>query len=182
MVENKKSIHKVYDFLACLKGHGILYPNNITKKNLSDFEKLCVKTWCNVYQDTNIARRAIGRFLPEIKEKILDIISGPNLKMAIFSGHDSTIAPLLQAFKVFNGEYPNFASNVTFEIYRQTESYYVKMLYNGDAVRIPSCTPVTQDESLCRLSDFFLYMDLLTPKNYEEECKCDQVINPDWDD
>jgi hypothetical protein len=72
-----------------LKGHGIIYPYNISKKNLKDFERLCVKTWCNVYEDATIVKRAIGRFLPEIKEKILEIISGPNLKMAIFSGHDS---------------------------------------------------------------------------------------------
>jgi hypothetical protein len=88
-IENKNSIHRVYDFLACLKGHGILYPYNITKNTLKDFERLCVKTWCNVYEDPKIVKRAIGRFLPEIKEKILEIISGPNLKMAIFSGHDS---------------------------------------------------------------------------------------------
>jgi len=42
-----------------------------------------------VYEDATIVKRAIGRFLPEIKEKIVEIISGPNLKMAIFSGHDS---------------------------------------------------------------------------------------------
>lgn len=56
------------------------------------------------------------------------------------------------------------------------------MLYNGNAMRIPSCKRVSLDESLCKLSDFFSHMDLLTPKNYEEECKCDEVINPDWDD
>ena len=58
-------------------------------KALKQFEKLCVQQWCNIYQDESIAKRAIGRFLPEIKEKISEIVSGTTLKMAIFSGHDS---------------------------------------------------------------------------------------------
>ena len=159
-----------------------MYPFNITKKNLLDFEQLCVKTWCDIYQDTSMARRAIGRFLPEIKEKILEIISGPNLKLAIFSGHDSTISPLLCAFKVFDGSYPDFASNITFEIYSGKDSHYIKMLYNGNALKIPSCLPVPGNDQLCTLQDFVSHMDKLTPTNYEQECKCDQIINPDWDD
>ena len=58
------------------------------------------------------------------------------------------------------------------------------MLYNGDLREMPFCTTVVPGvpKGLCTLSDFFKHMDSLTPSNYPEECKCSEIINPDWDD
>ena len=58
------------------------------------------------------------------------------------------------------------------------------MLYNGTARKMPFCTSAVHDKSqeLCALNDFFQHMDSLTPFNYTEECKCSDIINPDWDD
>jgi hypothetical protein len=112
--EKMNSVHRVYDFFACLEGHGITFPRNVGKDIMHKLEGLAVKQWCRIYEDTSIAKRAIGRFLPEMTAKIRDAVEDmpSKVKLAIFSGHDSTISPLLSAFKVFNYEYPGFASNV----------------------------------------------------------------------
>ena len=43
--ENKNAVHRVYDFLACLDGHGISFPWKVGKDTLRDFENLAVKQW-----------------------------------------------------------------------------------------------------------------------------------------
>jgi acid phosphatase len=94
---NLNSVHRIYDFFACLEGHGISFPWRVEKTVLNDLENLAVKQWCSIYQDSSIAQRAIGRFLPEIYQKIHDSVHNSNdkVKLAIFSGHDSTISPLM---------------------------------------------------------------------------------------
>ena len=85
---NLHAVHRVYDFFACLNGHGISFPLGSSKKILNDFESLAVRQWCHIYEDESITRRAVGRFLPEIKEKIMDAVHSMNhsVKLAIFSG------------------------------------------------------------------------------------------------
>lgn len=42
---NMRAVHRVYDFLACLDGHGISFPWNVKKESLVEFEDLAVKQW-----------------------------------------------------------------------------------------------------------------------------------------
>jgi hypothetical protein len=55
--------------------------------------------------------------------------SCPEEKIHFYSAHDTTVACLLSAFKSFNTTAPGYASAVLVELYKSTQSYYVKVWY-----------------------------------------------------
>jgi hypothetical protein len=61
--------------------------------------------WGRLYKDFTLNRLAIGRF---IKEMMHDVESSFNTEhaqdMFVYSGHDSTIVPMLCALNIYNGE------------------------------------------------------------------------------
>ena len=150
--------------------------------------------------------------LPEIKHHMVNAVQKHSLstklqepsnlsnrkaaKLVIFSGHDSTISPLLSAFRVFDRTYPGFGSLVTFELFAkklQDESrmqgsniskesssnaalpHYVRMLRDGKSLKIPACSgngnhlPVHPE--FCTLDAFMAHVDMMTPRNYAKECQ-----------
>jgi hypothetical protein len=58
-----------------------------------------------VYTDPKMAHLAIGPFMRDLKvnmEENVDKVNGK--KVSVFSGHDSTIGPLLGAFQIFDSK------------------------------------------------------------------------------
>ena len=57
-----------------------------------------------------------------------------NLKMIIFGGHDSTMAPLMDFFDGLNiikrTEYPHYAFNIVFELRKYSDDFYLEIYYN----------------------------------------------------
>lgn len=114
-------------------------------------------------------------------------------KLSIFSGHDSSVGPLLSVFGVFNNRFPPFGSVVSFEQFEEMATKtgippvsphqrhynisksFIRMSYNGDPVIIPHCALPgnhrQDDKTLCRLEAFFDHADSMIPKNYEKECE-----------
>ena len=43
--KNLNAVHRIYDLLACLNGHGLTFPYKVGKDTLQDFEKLAIKQW-----------------------------------------------------------------------------------------------------------------------------------------
>lgn len=104
----------------------------------------------------------------------------PKVKFSELSTHDTGVAPLLCALDAFDGRWPNFASNVGFELHRVRSSkpntgasdHYVRVLYNLRAVNLPWCVKdhYPGDASLCSLKAFKEFADNLMPKDYAEQC------------
>lgn len=67
------------------------------------------------------------------------------LKFVIYSGHDTTIMPYLAALGVWDGEWANYASIVTHELWQaENGDHYVRLAYNGKELILPGC-----DEAFC---------------------------------
>jgi hypothetical protein len=60
-----------------------------------------------------MAHLAIGPFMKDLKVNMKENLDGSaGKKLSVFSGHDSTIGPLLNAFKIFdNKAYPILTSS-----------------------------------------------------------------------
>ena len=57
--------------------------------------------------------------------------------MLLYSGHDCTIIPLLNALHVEVDEWPPFAAFVILELYKRSDGeMFVKLLYNGKPARM----------------------------------------------
>ncbi|KAI3657019.1 hypothetical protein MP638_007291 [Amoeboaphelidium occidentale] len=177
----KPNLHALYDTFIAVHAHGIGLPSSISESDLKALETHAQSTWFEVYRKSQEAvRLSIGRFVAEMKRTLESATSpspqGNNLKLAIYSGHDSTIAPLLGAFQINDGRWPPFASNVVIELFEDSNDRenYVRMKYNGSIVHVPFCQNDDlhhkKDKSLCRLKVFFDLMEQSIPKDFEKEC------------
>ncbi|CAD5115998.1 DgyrCDS4933 [Dimorphilus gyrociliatus] len=106
-----------------------------------------------------------------MKEKTIE-------KFFLYSGHDSTIDPLLTLLGVNTGIWPPYASRIIFEQYEYNERNYFRVLYNGKDVtrKIGFCKgkPLENDK-LCSLETLwqfvnFQYLKELKCKSYRAAC------------
>ncbi|CAE8590548.1 unnamed protein product, partial [Polarella glacialis] len=79
--------------------------------------------------------------------------------LAVFSGHDTVIAPLLSALGAYHRfcEWPSYASRIAFELYSRPMSkahvvFYVRVLFNGE--QLYGLRGCPEGEELCELEDF----------------------------
>ncbi|KAJ3273266.1 hypothetical protein HDV01_004624 [Terramyces sp. JEL0728] len=196
---NENQVYRLYDVFSCMVGNGIELPKGVTEDDHGKLEGLTIDLWARLYEkDDNFTKRAIGRFIPELFKPMEDMRNAiPNTpKMAIFSGHDSTIIPLLISFRAFDGDYPypGFGSSLTFEYFQEKKPYpsskskgYVQMKYNGESIAIPACKApkdhYRNDLSLCTFEAFMKQAKKmsLTEQEYQQMCHSDQKVIPDWD-
>lgn len=61
----------------------------------------------------------MGTFLNLIKENIQNYVKNgtSEVKYLLYSGHDSTVAPLLGLLNIYDGLWPPFRAYVNFELY-----------------------------------------------------------------
>ncbi|PRP75986.1 hypothetical protein PROFUN_01702 [Planoprotostelium fungivorum] len=146
-------------------------------------EKVVSNTWWMPYsRSAELAKLGIGRLVGEISTAMQDKVEGRSTtKLALYSGHDSTIAPLLGAFKITDGlHWPPYASNIRFELFerekKEEPSHLVRILFNNRLVQLPACREQWVEGQLgegefCPLKRFNEIADELKPKNYAEECE-----------
>ncbi|KAJ2474320.1 hypothetical protein EV174_005623, partial [Coemansia sp. RSA 2320] len=89
----------------------------------------------------NYTRLAIGSLIGTLRDQIQDHIAGKtgSMKLALYSGHDSTVAPLLAALQASNRNmlWPPYASNLVFELWKKTDgSRLVRVIYNGQVLKL----------------------------------------------
>ncbi|KAJ1984239.1 hypothetical protein H4R34_000799 [Dimargaris verticillata] len=84
----------------------------------------------------------------------------------LYSGHDSTLAPLLGLLGQTDLAWPPYASQVLFEFWQATndaQQTYVRVLYNGNVLPSTRC-----DFSRCPLGQFLQLMEEYLPHNATE--------------
>jgi len=93
-------------------------------------------------------------------------------KVLMFSGHDTTIATILNTLGVFEYHCPPYTSTVLFELHKNlsTNSFYVNMFYknSSDAMKLqlPGCNVD------CPLDEFNSILNeySLSPAEWQHEC------------
>ena len=120
------------------------------------------------------AQAGIGNLVQEITEPMLQAISNTtNYKLLLYSGHDTTVLPFLNAFNLWNGtQWAMYASQVQLELYLNTTSqdYYIRGAYNGENLIFPGCT-----SPLCLWNTFYSYCKSIFPT----ETTCGAAVTHD---
>jgi lysophosphatidic acid phosphatase type 6 len=126
----------VKEVLTCYSVHNIELPNSITLKDVEKITDLVGFMWGRIYGDDELNRLAIGRFIREMISDLESSLSESQLschvKMLLYSGHDSTLVPLLCALGIYDGVWPLYASYITIEtvICRNSDKKKVRVTYN----------------------------------------------------
>jgi len=108
----------------------------------------------------------IGYFLREIINNMGNTVGSKHDRnisntpsFYIFSAHDNSVAPIMGALGVEPMEWPPYASNLIFELWKDDESnsdsvnfndYVVRIIYNGEVIKTNWC-----DFNSCPLSSLF---------------------------
>lgn len=110
------------------------------------------------------AQAGIGYLLQEMSGFMLDVVNNSTTsqqyKLLLFSGHDTTLVPILNAFQQWNGIWAMYASQMQFELYqsKSTGSYSMRITYNGEPVMVPGCT-----NAVCPWNTFYSYLQTIFP-------------------
>jgi len=119
-----------------------------------------------------VLRLGIGRLMHLLLQRMEAAVQDGNQpRMYLYSGHDSTIMPLLAALGKEIDHWPVYCSNLTFELWKNAQDGqpYVRVLYNGEDLSLvqacggPKC-------SLRQLKELVLAPYTLSKQQHDREC------------
>ncbi|KAI8644322.1 histidine phosphatase superfamily [Parasitella parasitica] len=181
-LDSHPSANGVLDTLVAAKAHGLKLPSDIDDGVLRDLEDVVVKEWFYGHTaSAEVRRLGLGRLMGVIRDRMSLREKGgadddEKLKLAIYSGHDTTVAPLLIILDAFNNRWPPFGSVILFELFKQKESdqHFVRVKYNQDTLELPGCQAKGShklgDKSLCTFEAFKKIVKDQVPEDWEKEC------------
>ncbi|EXX70764.1 uncharacterized protein OCT59_020543 [Rhizophagus irregularis] len=185
-LDSKPSLNEIFDTVTAAKANKIPIPKEFTEEVIDKIDEISTGEWFNGFYETLEMRRlAIGPFIADLRDIILskvnNIPEAEDLKFAIYSGHDSTLAPLIATFNAFDHRWPKFNSHLILELFESKEEFssaqdnhYVRVRYNDKILELPACQNDDKhhpkDKSLCTLKAFLTLVDSHIPKDYIREC------------
>ena len=160
----KFDIYALTDNMLARMCHDVPLPS-VSPGDVQEMLRLC-RLGHELEDTQKITQLAMYPFLSEIVGFMDHAIQEGTNKFVIHSGHDTTIIPLLSAMGVFDGEWPPYASHIFFELWRNHNSYAIRIVYNGNALKLPVCGDV-----MCPLNVFKRFVAQLVDHSYMQECQ-----------
>lgn len=175
----------VKEILTCSKEHGLAFPPGITLEDEAHIGSLAGWMWGRVYSDTQLNRLAIGRFVCEMADDLRAAMgpapadesanpatafaSAAGKKLLLYSGHDSTLVPLLCALECYDGVWPPYASFLSLEIAQDRASgeRFVRALYNDREVHM-----LGQPGPWCAFDVFFSALERVSLRHDDYRAQC----------
>lgn len=167
-IPGPSSLMDAISFLAC---HSITLPCNsngtcLTAKAFETVWKLIdAKSQClsqnSKYKE--FAKSSMNGLLYRIARDFeVTAQNGSTPAFHLYSGHDTTLIPLITALELDNNVWPSFAATITFELYRQEtkRKHVFRLLRNGKDVtsQVVFCRGRTEPSGMCSLSHFVNYV------------------------
>jgi len=114
-----------------------------------------------------------GPFLNELVGHIHQVKEGtldpPDRKMFMYSGHDTTVAPILHTLGVFDIKAPPFASMIIIELFDRS-GLFVRVSYRNSSNEPPTILSIPGCDQLCPLKKFEDLTESVRPVNWRSEC------------
>lgn len=122
----------------------------------------------------------VGKVLDDMKAKRNN--SQEDIKLYLYSAHDTTVAAMQTALGVFNGELPPYAAAFFIELYSNNGKYFVSLFYRNETdsddlipLNVTSCA----DQTLCTLDEFITHSSGLVLDDWEKACGLKSESNTD---
>jgi len=149
----------VYDVLFCEKAHDWKIKDEFVESGLFEltdpYAALEWQTYTKMYTDKEKAL-AGGVLLHELKKRVTHRVNETDdIKLVMFSGHDTTLAAILTCLGVYDGVQPPYATTLMLELWKRESGKYEVTLSQHNAgkelvaYQMPGC-----GETGCSLDQF----------------------------
>ncbi|NXX45993.1 PPAL phosphatase, partial [Tricholaema leucomelas] len=172
-----ESVWSVYDTLFCEQAHKMDLPVWVTPnvmahlKQLKDFG---FEFLFGIHNRVEKARLQGGVLLDHIRKnltKAADVSAHQNLKLLVYSAHDTTLVALQMALDVYNKIQAPYASCHLFELYQEDDgNFSVEMFFRNESGKEPFPLTVPGCQHKCPLQRFLELTDTVVPEDWEQEC------------
>ena len=191
------SATSVWEPLQARANHGLPLPWGVADDDLAAIRRAAEVRYINRATNAEGAALAGGRLLRELADEAHAVARGESsTRLAVYSGHDSSIIALLAVLGAFGGEWPPVASTVVVETWtpsgganalvgrphwsarlglgmaREEGEDMVRVVFNGEVLPLEGCAgqDPTRGGGLCSLDAFRAMAHARDPKDYRAAC------------
>eukprot|EP00667_Euglena_gracilis_P008706 EG_transcript_8839 len=168
----------VADAFTSLVAHGLALPPGVPASAVPPLKEVADQELYRPYVvSVNLTRLVAGRLVADLVGRIDAALAGAAApRLAVYSAHDVTVAPLLAALGAFDGRNPPFASLVSVEVLTETANpaaAHLRVQYNGLPVPLPFCPPSAAPPYTCPWPRARLHLAALqlTPAQFKAACE-----------
>ena len=163
----------VTDCLYTAHCNGRALPRNLDRATFERALAWDVRVHKTIYQHNNsyYSKLAMRPLFQEIWSELQRVVRGDadeaaHRRFVLYSGHDSTLMPMLAALGVWDGEWSPYAAMLLLEVYKlfvpdphspSGWKHAFRLLYRGRALTLPGC-----DTSVCDVDKLRLFVESLT--------------------
>ncbi|XP_078359951.1 prostatic acid phosphatase-like [Oculina patagonica] len=159
----------VYDTLFCEKSHNLSLPAWSTNgttwealRNISRFEM----AW--LFDSPEKAKLTGGSLVGAIVNNMKDHLKPTSKKMYIYSAHDTTVAALLSALKIYDRISPAYSSAVMIELFSDEndikKNLSVRIMYRFGQSKVPRVLKLAKCPEFCAFDEFIKATADVIPK------------------
>ena len=143
----------LHDAMTVIKSHGKALPEGMTEELLMDINTEASRRMFAIVAPgiehghrEELLKLSMGRMFDSVVQRMRQCANGESKhQMYMYSGHDTTIMPLLATLGQDVSTWPPYVSNVIFEMWEShtdgKRQEYVKVLVNGKEVDLPDMLP-----------------------------------------
>ncbi|WP_462324245.1 histidine phosphatase family protein [Desulfoplanes sp.] len=149
-VDGLDDVLTIGDVLIVRKAHGVPLPQGLSHRDEAEIIGLC--DWALAFQFKNekVAQLMGMGLLEQIQEDLEQAATEKKTpRFKLYSGHDTTILPLMKLMGKPLNIPPQYASHLQIELYRTGDNHLVRLRYNGDAIELP-----VMNNGSCSLKQF----------------------------
>lgn len=187
----------LFDLMTTVQAEGYALPSFFTPHVRREAEHLAAEGWIALTYDHSDAmlQTSAGLLMLEMQDRLKEALEGSaDHKVVLYSGHDTTLMPLLCALRVWEpGHWPRYTSNVAVELLRanptqaagnksnakdasssqqtpsatQSQDLFVRVRYNDKVVSMQGLCPTSVRDGACPAADFFAHWSSMTSRAFE---------------
>ncbi|KAJ6241094.1 lysophosphatidic acid phosphatase type 6 [Anaeramoeba flamelloides] len=161
------SLSNIYSTIVCYQSHSKELPSGITENMIDRLHKHHTWKLNYLYGNPEFSKIASVSFLKDLLESMLFKINSQNdYKFMLYSGHESTLCPLIQLLGITTVDEIPYAGHLSFQLLKEYKKYYVRITFNDQVLTIPQCK--LED---CPFNIFYKLVMELIPNSFSTICK-----------
>ena len=160
-INNLRDIVPIGDNLNVRMLNDIPLPKGVSKAEAKKIIKIAMWAQAQAFRPRIISSFIARIFLNTLKTNLQQAVENKQpYKYILYSAHDSTVMPVISAIGAPLDATPPYASNLSFELFKTNDNYFVNVRYNGKDIKLPGINNAQK----CSLEEFYNIISWL-PKN-----------------